>query len=311
MTRFIKHNTITILKSQWKTIALVVMLLSFLLMLINIFAWLVYGINHLSDNVRSKLGVYLYIKEDPTQVDQIFSQVKSLSQELKQSGMKMTYYSKSDALDRLQKKIPDVVKNFNKYGIKNPLPPTLYVVFQKEEDLILLNTIVSKYQNIISNTTELEKTTTSFRDQEKRVQSFISMSQLGTISLIIGTVILLCIISTFLTFMVKSLFDSQVQYIQVTTLLGASIGQLKIPFYLSQIIILVCASIVMIIVSYVMMYYTDGWIQDIYQVSLLDIVHRHRWAILGLIFIELMILISFNTLFSRFYLDYLLRAERS
>ena len=223
MNHFIKQNTLNILKSQRKTVALVTILLSFLLMLINIFSGLVYGINHVSDNVKSKLGMYLYIKEDPRQVDEIYNNVKNLSQELSQAGMKITYYSKADALDKLQKKIPDVVKNFSKYGIKNPLPPTLYITFQEEKDLDQLKFIIAKYTSIISNTTELEKTTVNFRDQEKRVQSFISMSQVGTISLIIGTVILLCIISTFLTFMIKSLFDSQVQYIQVTALLGASL----------------------------------------------------------------------------------------
>ena len=278
-------------------------------MLINIFSGLVYGINHVSDNVKSKLGMYLYIKEDPRQVDEIYNNVKNLSQELSQAGMKITYYSKADALDKLQKKIPDVVKNFSKYGIKNPLPPTLYITFQEEKDLDQLKFIIAKYTSIISNTTELEKTTVNFRDQEKRVQSFISMSQVGTISLIIGTVILLCIISTFLTFMIKSLFDSQVQYIQVTALLGASLWQLKIPFYLSQVIILLLAWLLMMMIGYVMIYYTDTRIQDIYQVSLLNIVHNYLGTIGCLVIIELSVLISFNTLFSRFYLDHLLQKE--
>ena len=155
MNHFIKQNTLNILKSQRKTVALVTILLSFLLMLINIFSGLVYGINHVSDNVKSKLGMYLYIKEDPRQVDEIYNNVKNLSQELSQAGMKITYYSKADALDKLQKKIPDVVKNFSKYGIKNPLPPTLYITFQEEKDLDQLKFIIAKYTSIISNTTEL------------------------------------------------------------------------------------------------------------------------------------------------------------
>ena len=143
MKDFITSNTQNIFRAQWKTIVLVALLLSFLLILINVFATLVYGINQFSDNLKSKLGIYLYVKEDPTQVDEIYNKVKQLSQSIKQAGMHIKYYSKADALERLQNKIPDVIKNFQKYGINNPLPPTLYITFQKENDLETLQILLS------------------------------------------------------------------------------------------------------------------------------------------------------------------------
>lgn len=278
-------------------------------MLINIFASLVYGINHISDGFKDRLWIYLYIKEDTKDTNETVDQIKKLTQEVIQAGMDIKYYSKTDALLVLQQKIPDVIKNFQKYGINNPLPATLYITFQNETDFEKLKTILINYRAIISNNADLEQTTINLRDQEKRVKSFIHMSQASIIGLIMWTIILLCIISTFLTFMVKSLFDSQLPYIQITKLLWATFHQIKIPFYISQTLILCTAFVLMSIIGFWLLRYIDPWMQDVYHISILHIVYQHYVSILWLLLLELIVLVGFNSIFSRFYLDHLLYKE--
>lgn len=66
------------------------------------------------------------------------------------------FSSKDDALAFLEKKIPDVVNNFEKFGIENPLPSTLYVMFDSDSKYEALKTIVEKNKDIILNTKDLD-----------------------------------------------------------------------------------------------------------------------------------------------------------
>jgi len=100
--------------------------------------------------------MYFYIKEDTTQADAIYKQVISLKDELEANGLKVMFSSKDDALAFLQKKIPDVVSNFQKFGIENPLPATLYVMFDSDSKYESLKTIVLKYKDIILNTKDID-----------------------------------------------------------------------------------------------------------------------------------------------------------
>ena len=66
------------------------------------------------------------------------------------------FSSKDDALAFLQKKLPDVVNNFQKFGIDNPLPATLYVMFDNDRGYESLKTIILKNKDIILNTKDIE-----------------------------------------------------------------------------------------------------------------------------------------------------------
>ena len=63
----------------------------------------------------------------------------------------MTFYSKEDAFNVLEKKLPNVIGNLQQYGIPNPLPPTLYVLFDNQKEYDALKEIVLDYESIIIN----------------------------------------------------------------------------------------------------------------------------------------------------------------
>lgn len=100
--------------------------------------------------------MYFYIKDIPDQSNEIYKKVIVLKDELEAKGLKVMFSSKDDALAFLQKKIPDVVSNFQKFGIENPLPATLYVMFDSDNKYKSLKTIILKNKDIILNTKDID-----------------------------------------------------------------------------------------------------------------------------------------------------------
>jgi len=119
--------------------------------------------------------MYFYIKEDTTQTNEIYKKVITLKDELEAKGLKVMFSSKDDALAFLQKKIPDVVSNFQKFGIENPLPATLYVMFDSDSKYESLKTIILKNKDIILNTKDIDAGST-LKQQENRVLTIINLS---------------------------------------------------------------------------------------------------------------------------------------
>jgi len=67
------------------------------------------------------------------------------------------FSSKDDAIASLQKKIPNVVYTFQKYGIDNPLPATLYVMFDSDDEYQVLKTIIIEHKNLILNIKDISQ----------------------------------------------------------------------------------------------------------------------------------------------------------
>lgn len=82
--------------------------------------------------------------------------------------MKADFISKDQAMQFLEKRLPDVLNNLRKYGISNPLPATLYVTVTNEAQYEVLKDRISSYSSIITNTDQIQSTQT-LKTQEKRV----------------------------------------------------------------------------------------------------------------------------------------------
>jgi cell division protein FtsX len=94
--------------------------------------------------------------------------------------MKVEYYSREDAFDTLSKKLPDVVESFDKYGISNPLPATMYIMFKDTSEYDKLKAIATKYQPIIVNSLDTTRDT-NLRKQEQRVINVINLGNVATV----------------------------------------------------------------------------------------------------------------------------------
>lgn len=215
---FVIKNLIGLIKSAIFQFVGISLLVGFLLFLLNILLGLSMGMNQLGDNVRNKLGVYLYIKDIPSKKDQIYSAVIKMKGELEAADMKVEYYSKAQAFSLLQKKIPDITQTFDKYGITNPLPATLYVIFDTNTKYESLKHIADEYSSIILNSQDISKGK-SLKEQEKRILNAINLTSfLSTMSYFL-IVILTVIILIFLLFVIRIKFQSFHKQIEVQKLL--------------------------------------------------------------------------------------------
>jgi len=143
--------------------------------LLNIFLGASLYANHFSTQLKDKLGIYFYIKDTPGQEDQTYKDVILMKDELTTQGLKVMYSSKDDALAFLQSKVPDVVNNFQKFGIDNPLPATLYVMFGNDAQYAALKSVILQHKDIILNTQDVDSGTT-IKQQENRTLTIINLS---------------------------------------------------------------------------------------------------------------------------------------
>jgi len=150
---------------------------------------------------------------------------------LEQAGLKVKYLSKEEATKLLSKRLPKIIKNFEKYGIKNPIPPTMYITFSSEEEYKKMREIVldKKYSDIILNLSDVG-TESSFTKQEKRVSKIIEFSSFLIKFYIFLSVVLLFIILWFIILIIRINFYGFYNQIEVEKLLGFTYFQIKLPF---------------------------------------------------------------------------------
>jgi len=146
--------------------------------------------------------------------------------ELEAQGMQVEYYSRQDAFDTLSKKLPDVVQSFDKFGISNPLPATMYIMFKDSSEYEMVKTIAAKYQPIIVNSLDTTRDT-HLRQQEQRVINIINLGNVVTVISLGLVMFLIAIIVVFLLFIIRIKFYGFKDTIQVQKLLGASYAQIK------------------------------------------------------------------------------------
>lgn len=114
--------------------------------------------------------------------------------------------------------MPDVIKNFEKYGIENPLPPTLYVIFDNNEKYNKLKEIIKKYKDLVTNTEDIEKGN-SYEEQESRIKTVINLSNFIVMFSYFLIFILVMIIIYFLMLIIRITFYNFLNQIEIEKLL--------------------------------------------------------------------------------------------
>ena len=228
LSKIFKHDLSSILKTSWTNILWVSIFIGFLLFLLNIFLWVSLYANQFTGQLKDRLGMYFYIKDvasDQPGSSDIYKKVINLKDELESKGLKVMFSSKDDALAFLQKKIPDVVSNFQKFGIENPLPATLYVMFDSDSKYEALKAIILQNKDIILNTNDVN-TGSTLKQQENRVLTIINLSNfvVGLSYVIIA--ILFAIILSFLWFLLKNIFHTFHRELEVKKILWATYNQI-------------------------------------------------------------------------------------
>ena len=73
-----------------------------------------------------------------------------------------------------EKRVPDLTTTLKKYQLKNPLPSTLYIMYNDQEQFTSMKTLLEKNKNLILNMNDLSEN--AIKTQEKRVLNIINLS---------------------------------------------------------------------------------------------------------------------------------------
>ncbi len=286
---------------QWGQVLVMSWVFALLLMFLHIFILAAKMTGHATTSVKERLWVYFYIK-DETQVaswttqEQISSRVVKFKDELEDGGVWVAYFSKDDALKNLQKRLPNMVKNFNEYGIENPLPVTLYVTFQNQEQYDFIMTKKEDYKDIILTNNQ----TTNAQDQFSRNARVINV--LRVLQFFFGFIIIACVvvILLFLGMIIKTKFTAMQHTINVHKLLWSPYKRLKRPFFINSFVLLVLGYIFTVILSFIFLYNLGSIFPYLFGTSLAEVMWWALWLRLIRLFVEFVLLLAI----AYFYADY-------
>jgi cell division protein FtsX len=218
-----------IIKKSFKRIILVSIFISFLFYLFNIFAWLSIKINDISNIITNKVGIYFYIQDNNKTTDEIFKRVIQIKDNLADKWIKSEFSSKDDAFSYLDEKVPEITKNFDKFGIENPLPSTLYVMFHDQKEYNIMKDIIIENKDIILNIKDVDKWATLVQ-QENRSLRIINIINTIKSSLYFIVIMLTLIIVFFTQHLLRHFFHNFYKEIEVKKLLWAKNREINLWF---------------------------------------------------------------------------------
>jgi len=287
-----------------------ILLLSFLIFFLNILIALTVNVYNFSNELKWKLWIYLYFKEweKPDEITQNFSLIINLKNKLEDKWLEVKYLSKDDAIKTLSKRLPKIIKNFEKYWIKNPIPPTMYITFRSEKEYIKMKEIISdkKYQDILLNFSDIWSST-SFREQEQRISKIIEFSNFMIEFYVFLSIMLFIIILWFLVLILKINFYSFYNQIEVEKLLWFTYFQIKSPFLLQTLFVIILSFILWLFYMVILLNYLNVYFINVFDFNLFDVINEKISIIKNGLIIENVILIIVTIIVGNLFLNRLIK----
>ncbi len=305
LSKIFKQDLAHLLKTSRSNVFWVSIFIWFLLFLLNIFLGVSLYANQFTWQLKDRLGMYFYIKDTTTistlsgSDTEIYKRVITLKDDLESKWLKVMFSSKDDALAFLQKKIPDVVSNFEKFGIENPLPSTLYVMFDSDNKYEALKTIILKNKDIILNVKDLD-TWSTLKQQENRVLTIINLSNfvVGLSYVIIA--ILFFIIIAFLGFLLKNIFHTFHKELEVKKILWATYNQIIQGFVALTVNVLWFSFLICLALLLISGISINYYIYNLFDVTLLSVLGNIA-LIIGIFVGEIIVVAVIGFIFSYFF----------
>ncbi len=280
-----------ILKVYWKQLLIISILMWFLLYILNFFLSLSLYAGHFSDTMRDKLGMYFYINDTVWNEQVIYKEIMDLKDSLEKKWLEVVFSSKKDAFQFLESRVPDVAKSFKKYGIENPLPATLYVMFHNEQEYQVLRENIIQHKNIILNIKDINNGT-SLKQQENRVLSIINFTNLFKRIAYVLMGVLWLIFLFFLTFMLENIFQRFRHDLSVKKLLWATHRQVLKSFMWITMKVVSASVVITLILVLLSMFTVNHYLIELFDVSMFVYIHEHMAMFLVVIAVELLSLFA-------------------
>ena len=303
----ILKNFVRILRTNVFQMFATIFLLSFLVFFLNILLALTANIYSFSKDIKWKLWVYLYFKEwdKPEEIQKTYEKIIDIKTRLEKAWLQVKYLSKEQAIKTLSKRLPKIIQNFEKYGIKNPIPPTMYITFNSKQEYQAMKKIVTdtKYTDIILNLSDVG-TESSFKEQEQRIAKIIEFSNFLIKFYIFLSIVLIFIILWFIILIMKINFYSFYNQIEVEKLLWFTYFQIKLPFllYALFVILLVFAlsfTYMLFLINYLNVYFVNVFKFNIFDVIKENLLYVKRWLLSEILLLTFVSIVVSNMFLTR------------
>jgi len=265
--------------------------MGFLLYILNVFLWISLYAGHFSHEMRDKLGMYFYIKDSTAEDPVIYKDIMNLKDELEAVGLEVVFSSKEDAFLFLQERVPEVVDSFEKYGIENPLPATLYVMFDNEQEYQALRSTIATYKNLILNIKDIDQWAT-LKQQENRILSIINMTNMVQFVGYVLIVVLSVVFLFFLAFLLEHIFQRFRKDLVIKKLLWATPTQISQSFVWMSALVLVSAFVLAFVLVLISAIFAHHYVSALFGVSVFGYIWTHIGAFLMLVLVELSLLVG-------------------
>ncbi len=210
-----------IIKNNYRKLLWISVIIAFLFYLFNMFVSLGIRFDDINKLVTDKIGIYFYIDDTQADSDQIYKRIINIKDQLSSQDIEVNFSSKDDAFSFLETKIPEITKNFDKFGIENPLPSTLYVMFDNKNEYEIMKDIIIQNKDIILNIKDIDQWA-SLQQQENRSLRILNIMELLQNSIYFVIIMLSIIIISFTQHLLKSFFFEAYKELQTKKLLWAT-----------------------------------------------------------------------------------------
>lgn len=282
----ISSDTLTILKAYKKPMWAISILMWILIFVLNVFfAWAFFW-NTFNDQMKDKLGIYIYLNDVASSENDAIR----IKTSLEEKWIKVSYTSKDDALSFVEKRVPDLTDTFKKYNMDNPLPSTLYINYSNQEEFAIVKEVLEANKTKILNLSDVSDN--AIKTQEKRVLTVINLSNfLQHFAYFVVLSILLTVIA-FAIFFLRTIFSNFYWDIQAKKLLWASASQIIQPFLNVILIALIVAFIVAILLLIITSIPLNSYLMALLDVNLFAYISVMSLKIAAVWVIEVAFIVS-------------------
>lgn len=249
-----------------------------------------YG-NTLNDSLKDKLWMYFYIRDDVQQQDQIYKEVLDLKSNLEQEWLKVNFLTKEDALNFMEKRLPELTGSLEKFWMENPLPATLYVTFSDKSQYVTLQNVMLENKDIILNVQDLDQIE-NLEEQEARIVNIIKLSNFVQILAWILVVVIGAVLLSFAVFFLRTIFNTFSNDIQVKKLLWASKSQIILPFLWIILYAIVGGFLLALLFTLVSLWVCDYYMSQLFWFTLTSHLFTNRGTILLLFILEIIVIVG-------------------
>jgi len=234
------------------------------------------------------LWIYFYIKDNSSNQWNVYEKIISLKDELESAWLNVIFSSKEDAAWFLEKRLPNILENFEKFGIENPLPATLYIMFDDENEYNFMKKKVIENKDIILNIKDIDKWVT-LKQQENRVLKIINFTNFIMFASYALVLVICFVILFFLMFLLENIFQRFRKDLSIKKLLWATRNQIAKSFMGITFFVLLESFVVSTILIIIGIIIFNHYLWELFGMNLLDIISLYN--IVSLLVIEFAILV--------------------